>query len=187
MDGVSMSLATILHTRKNPNMAIETVPDTLEQPAPPPQDFASYLTEGVDDVPVDVPVFADTPVEELFPEDGEKKERKKEHKKKMSKKMKATMERFQGMLTDGIAGWFHQQAVVSGHTEWELEQKDAELIGDSVDFVLQAFNLEFDFETVELKLTSIWWVFLYPIAAFGIVFLNKKGAVERKVAQDANS
>ena len=186
MDGVFMSLATILHTRKNPNMAIETVLDTLEQPAPPPQDFASYLTEGVDDVPVDVPVFADTPVEELFPEDGEKKERKKEHKKKMSRKMKATMERFQGMLTDGISGWFHQQATVTGHIEWDLDEKDKDLLGDSIDFVAQAFNLEFDFETVEVKLTSIWWVFIYPLCAFGIVFLNKKGAVDQKVRNENN-
>ena len=119
--------------------------------------------------------------------DGEKREKKREHKKKMSKKMKATMSRFQGMFTDGISGWFHNQAVVSGHTEWDLDTKDTELIGDSVDFVMEAFNVEFDFETVELKLTSIWWVFLYPICAFGIVFLNKKGAVDRKVSQDANS
>jgi hypothetical protein len=171
-------------------MAIEMVPDTPESPAPPPQDFASYLTETVEDdapVPVDAPVFSDAPVDDLFPEDGERKERKKEHKKKMSRKMKATMERFQGMLTDGISGWFHQQATVSGHPEWDLDDKDKDLIGDSIDFVAQAFNLEFDFETVELKLTSIWWVFLYPLCAFGIVFLNKKGAVDRKVAQSENS
>ena len=173
-------------------MAIESIPEneTSQAADASPGVFADYLTETVDGLDGEestVPSVVDqsfpNPSSELFPEDTEKKERKKEHKKKMSRKMKATMERFQGMLTDGIAGWFHQQAVVSGHAEWELEQKDAELIGDSVDFVLQAFNVEFDFETVELKLTSIWWVFLYPIAAFGIVFLNKKGAVDRKVFQ----
>src|SRR5271167_2147582 len=136
-------------------MAIETVPEE-QAPNPAPGIFADYLPETVAefDSPVTPGEIGEdvATVEALYPEDSEKKERKKEHKKKMSKKMKATMERFQGMLTDGIAGWFHQQAVVSGHAEWELEQKDAELIGDSVDFILQAFNLEFDFETVELKL-----------------------------------
>lgn len=173
-------------------MAIELIPDTPEQPTPTPSAFADYLTEtaeGLDADPVNAPVMDEYPStsSELFPpEDAEKKERKKEHKKKMSKKMKATMERFQGMISDGLSGWFHQQATVTGHPEWELEQKDTELLTDSIDFVMQAFNLEFDFETVELKLTSIWWVFLYPLAAFGIVFLNKKGAVDRKVAQDEN-
>jgi hypothetical protein len=169
-------------------MAIETVPEDQIPAAPSQMEFASYLPESMDEpVPVDASVSADAPVDTLFPEDGEKKERKKEHKKKMSKKMKATMARFQGMFTDGITGWFHQQATVSGHPEWDLEQSDKELIGDSIDFVMEAFNVEFDFETVELKLTSIWWVFVYPICAFGIVFLNKKGAVDRKVSQDGQN
>jgi len=171
-------------------MAIEMIPEE-QAPNPAPGIFADYLPETV--AGFDSPITpgeigeAVATVEALYPEDSEKKERKKEHKKKMSKKMKATMERFQGMFTDGITGWFHQQAVVSGHSEWDLEEKDKDLIADSLNFVMEAFNVEFDFETVELKLTSIWWVFVYPICAFGIVFLNKKGAVDRKVSQDANS
>jgi hypothetical protein len=174
-------------------MAIEMVPypetEKLTTVIPSPE-FASYLTETADGEESQPETFPDAeplPSESLFPEEVEKKEKKREHKKKMSKKMKQTMERFQGMFTDGIAGWFHQQAIVSGHPEWDLETKDAELIGDSIDFVMQAFNVEFDFETVELKLTSIWWVFLYPLCAFGIVFLNKKGAVDRKVSQNENN
>jgi hypothetical protein len=172
-------------------VSIEMIPDTPTTPAPSPSpEFASYLTETADGEESQPETFPDAEplsYESLFPEDGEKKERKREHKKKMSKKMKATMARFQGMFTDGIAGWFHQQATVSGRPEWELDTKDTELIGDSVDFVMEAFNLEFDFETVEIKLTSIWWVFLYPLCAFGIVFLNKKGAVDRKVIEDGQN
>jgi hypothetical protein len=168
-------------------MPIETIPEDQIPPVPSQPEFASYLPETMDEPEAVAESFPDAPVDELFPSDPEKKERKKEHKKKMSRKMKATMERFQGMFTDGITGWFHQQATVSGHPEWDLEEKDKELIGDSISFVMDAFNIEFDFQTVDLTLSSVWWVLAYPICAFGIVFLNKKGAVDRKVSQDGQN
>jgi hypothetical protein len=177
------------------NVPIEMIPDTPQQPAPMPLPnlFADYLPETADGLSESSeqsePEFEATPADQGFAavfEDSASKEEKREHKKKMSRKMKKTMERFQGMFTDGIANWFHQQSVVSGHPEWDLDNEEKGLIGDSIDFVMEAFNVEFDFETVQLKLTSIWWVFLYPVCAFGIVFLNKKSAVDQKVRnQDA--
>lgn len=162
---------------------------------PPPltdeRSFADQLPETADQLDGETFAPSGTFADEGFAaaikeETREAKAEQKEKRKRLSGKMKKTLKDFQEMFTDSIDGWFHSQALTSGHPEWELEEKDKSLIQNSIDFVFGALNIEVEIEPIDFKLESIWWVFLYPIMAFGFVFLRKKTKVEKAEAERAS-
>lgn len=157
-----------------------TAPERLSFAASMPETAAELdrdneaYSEPVSDMPTD------TEATSAMFEDTAQKEKKKEHRKKLSRKMKNTMAQFQAMFADGIGSYFTTQALATGHTEWGLDDKDKALIDDSIAFVMDALDIEIDIEPVNVKLESVWWVFLYPLAAFGIVFFRRQSTVKNK-------
>jgi hypothetical protein len=144
---------------------------------------AAELDEPAFSPPADGPLPGEPATTSVF-DDAERKEKKKDHRKKLSRKMKATMEQFRGMFTDGIAAWFTNQAIATGHPEWSLEAKDTALIADSVGFVMDVLDIDIDIEPIDVEITSPWWTLLYPMAAFGIVFFRRQSTVKQKYPEE---
>jgi hypothetical protein len=102
---------------------------------------------------------------------------------KMSKKMQKMMDGLRDQVVDIPILWFHQQAVVSEHPEWELDEKEREFLKDAFGVVFEVLDIEIAIQPVTAKLESIWWVIAYPFVAFGFLFLSKKDKVTKLTQQ----
>jgi hypothetical protein len=96
---------------------------------------------------------------------------------KMSRKMKKAMEKIKEKVATFPILWF--KAKEMQHPEWALDEEEKAIITDSLDFVFEILNVEFEIQTLDIKLTSIWWVIAYPVAAIGMIFAIKSNAVKQ--------
>lgn len=97
---------------------------------------------------------------------------------KMTRKMKAAMKKIQDRVVSAPLLYFKGKAIE--HPEWALEPDEEEVIKESLSFVFDVLNIEFRIEQLNITLESIWWVFLYPVAAIGMIFVAKKSVVDTK-------
>lgn len=89
----------------------------------------------------------------------------------LSKKMKKKMEAFRNQLSTTLPSlFFDRMAEKHEQPGWRLSKDEKEAIKDSVETFMELADVEFAFNPIEIQLTSIWWVVLYPIATIGIVF-----------------
>jgi hypothetical protein len=95
---------------------------------------------------------------------------------KMSKKMKAAMKKIQEKVCSFPILYFSNKAKI--HPEWALDEDEKEIVTDSLSFVFDILNIEFQIEQLNLTLESIWWVIAYPICAIGMIFLSHKAVVD---------
>lgn len=92
----------------------------------------------------------------------------------MSKKMKKKMEAFKAKISETLPGlFFNRMAAKYDQPGWKLSDDEAEAVKDSVETALDMLDIEFAFQPIEITLTSIWWVVLYPVTVFGTIFLMK--------------
>lgn len=180
-------------------MAIEFVPDNTTQPPPlvngePTEptfdDLAQQMPEtaygflddatpspslpGVDDATGSFLDDASSSTDEPVPPTPRKR--------KSLKKLQKALERFQDRLSKWPIAYFSAQAV--DHPEWKLSPDEEELIKDSVETVFEVLDVGVDIEPISYTITSVYWVLLYPFAAFAFLFLIKKQASMEKEQQD---
>lgn len=92
---------------------------------------------------------------------------------KMSRKMKAAMNKIRSKVATYPILWFKTKALQN--PEWALDEEEEAIIKDSLEFVFEILNIEFQIETLDIKLTSIYWIIAYPIAAIGMIFMIHSG------------
>lgn len=95
-------------------------------------------------------------------------------KRKSLKKLQKALERFQDRLSKWPIAYFNAQAI--DHPEWKLTDDEEELIKDSIETVFEVLDVGVDIEPISYTITSVYWVLLYPFAAFAFLFLIKKQA-----------
>lgn len=102
---------------------------------------------------------------------------------KMSRKMKKAMDKIKQKVGTFPILWFNAKA--AQHPEWALDDEEKEIIKDSLEFVFEILNIEFNIQTLDYTLTSIWWVIAYPIAAIGMIFMIKSSAYKAANPEEA--
>lgn len=95
---------------------------------------------------------------------------------KMSRKMKAAMNKIKEKVGSFPILYFSNKAKV--HPEWALDDDEKEIITDSLTFVFDVLDINFEIEALNITLTSIWWIIAYPIAAIGMIFFTHQSAVK---------
>jgi hypothetical protein len=95
---------------------------------------------------------------------------------KMSKKMKAAMKKIQDKVSSFPILYFKGKAKV--HPEWQLDQDEEEIITDSLAFLFEVLDINFEIEQLNITLTSIWWVIMYPVCAIGMIFVSHLSAAK---------
>jgi hypothetical protein len=95
---------------------------------------------------------------------------------KMSKKMKAAMKKIQDKVCSFPILYFEGKAKV--HPEWSLDSDEKDIITESLSFVFEVLNINFNIDQLDVTLTSIWWVIAYPTLAIGMIFFSHKAAVD---------
>lgn len=95
---------------------------------------------------------------------------------KMSRKMKKAMDKIKQKIGTFPILWFKAKELQ--HPEWALDDEEKAIITDSLEFVFEILNVEFEIQSLDITLTSIWWIIAYPIAAIGMIFMVKSSAVK---------
>jgi hypothetical protein len=101
---------------------------------------------------------------------------------KMSRKMKAAMKKIQDKVSSFPILYFKGKAKV--HPEWALDQDEEEIISDSLTFLFEVLDVNFNIQPLNVTLESIWWVIAYPVCAIGMIFFSHSAAVKANHPED---
>jgi hypothetical protein len=93
-------------------------------------------------------------------------------KRKSLKKLQKSLDRFQQRLSKWPIAYFANKA--KDHPEWALDDDEKELISDSIETVFEVLDVGVDIQPIEYTITSVYWILLYPFAAFFALFMLKK-------------
>ena len=174
-------------------MAIELIPDNEAEPSSPlahlreeptfdslaanlPEDASGFL----DEPPPPSPAVQETPGDAgIYAARNEGDEPAPPPRKRKSlKKLQKALERFEEQIADWPVVWFHQRA--KDNPEWELDAKEVEFMKDAISTVFEVLDIGVDIAPLSYTITSVYWVLLYPFAAFFFLFITKKSATMDK-------